>query len=122
MTPKAHDIRHATEPGDYIYCRTGRRPGRLRTQTLSTNRSGVMGTMRGQYIITSLTVLTLALAHSDDEHGGEHNMHTHPVPASNVTSGDEASYYFAYEPHKGWLYLHIFAMVVAWVFVMPIGK
>ena len=85
-----------------------------------------MGTARRQHIITGLTVLTLAtlaLAHSDDERGGEHNMHTdHPVPVSNATSGDEASYYFAYEPHKGWLYLHILTMVVAWVFVMPIGK
>ncbi|KAF8543021.1 hypothetical protein BDD12DRAFT_916052 [Trichophaea hybrida] len=46
----------------------------------------------------------------------------HPAAINNTTQvNNTTTNYFSYEPHKGWLYLHVLTMVLAWVIVMPVS-
>jgi hypothetical protein len=83
--------------------------------------------MKRQHILTSLIALTLALtvlAHGhENAHGNHSPMDMHPAATNNTTPiNDRTTYYFAYELHKGWLYLHVLTMVLGWVIVMPVCK
>ena len=84
--------------------------------------------MANRPLLALLVLASLALAHEHghgDEHGemGIHNNneHSNTPPSHSTSTGEDASYYFALAPHRGWLYLHILTMLFSWVIVMPLG-
>lgn len=71
-----------------------------------------------------LEVLPLADAHGDG-YGAAANNTWHrgdgaPEMESNLSSMS-ASSYFKYNPHARLIYTHVLFMVLAWMFVLPIG-
>ena len=58
------------------------------------------------------------------EHPVAHNGTTHSLVSLNMTSAHSSApdSYYAYPQHSGLMLAHIIVMVVAWLFVLPIGK
>lgn len=78
-------------------------------------------------VVVALGIVPLALAHSAQEDGANiMNMDmdtSHSADEPNKPDTD--SYpptYFALADHAGVMYAHIGTMVLAWVFVLPVGK
>lgn len=75
----------------------------------------------GTALVVALTSLSTALAHSDDmEGGGQIGGHN----TGNHTDSPQDNYpptYFSHPGYAGLMYAHIGLMVVAWVFVLPVG-
>lgn len=70
---------------------------------------------------------TTALAHGDESgeifghgHVSTYASMVHEITATNKTQYAET--YFAHTGHVATIYAHIILMVLAWVFVLPIGK
>ena len=61
---------------------------------------------------------SVAIAHSNDE---GMSMDISDAPA-RPTSTSVPETYFRYSEHVGLMMAHIFLMVIAWVFILPIGK
>jgi hypothetical protein len=51
---------------------------------------------------------------------GEDKMNMETQGSSKMDSSPTS--YFRYLEHGGWIYGHIFAMVLAWTVVLPLGK
>jgi hypothetical protein len=81
---------------------------------------GATHILTGLIALASLSLTTLA--HDHDEHGknGEHGEGMHTAVPSSPTGTDNASFYFVYAPHRGWLILHILTMILGWVVLMPL--
>jgi hypothetical protein len=60
-----------------------------------------------------------AAAHGSESKHDNHTMH-HGSPAEDPA--DYPPTYFAHPDHVAVIYSHIALMVIAWVFVLPIGK
>jgi hypothetical protein len=64
--------------------------------------------------------------HGDSGHGMDmgHTVSSASAPAATAAVAEpEAPHnYFSFPDHRGFLYAHIFTMMVAWVFVMPMGE
>jgi hypothetical protein len=58
---------------------------------------------------------------SMDMHSAEASQTPSAHAADNVSSSDPTSY-FAYQEHVGSIIAHIGLMVLAWFFVLPLGK
>lgn len=73
-----------------------------------------------------LGLVPLVLAHGANEDGGDSmNMDMDISHGAGGSKPDPDSYpptYFALADHAGLIYAHIVAMVLAWVFVLPVGK
>jgi hypothetical protein len=79
-------------------------------------------------LVAIIGALPLVLAHPHGGgHGGEEEMDdmdmVHAMVSEEPTPDPSASdaTYFAHPDFKGAIYAHIALMVIAWVFVLPIG-
>jgi len=71
-----------------------------------------------------LGLVSIAIAHGHDE-DMDIDMGDSSIARPNITSAANVvapSSYFRYGEHSGLLMAHIFLMVIAWVFVLPIGR
>lgn len=75
--------------------------------------------------VALLSILVpVVLAHGGDESGMDMDMNMGATAGANETQ-PEVEYpptYFGLDEHKVAIYGHIALMVIAWVFMLPVGK
>jgi hypothetical protein len=70
----------------------------------------------GTILVLGLARLSTVLAHGDDGHG-----HNGSSDHMDEPQDDYPPSYFSHPDHAGLMYGHISVMVIAWVFVLPVG-
>ena len=73
-----------------------------------------------------LASTTVVLAHGHDNHAGEAaDMEFVPSPTSTASMNSSSASpqsYFTYPASRGLIWGHVILMIIAWLFVLPIGK
>jgi uncharacterized protein DUF2427 len=85
--------------------------------------------LRNTTAFVVLALLPAALGHGD-EHGHDaamgHSMadegHDHAAPDAPTPGDEYPDTYFALADHAGLMYAHIALMILAWIFVLPVGE
>ena len=81
-------------------------------------------------IITTTALLgtwSLAGAHGHEHDDGAYNVSMHTTSAQPASTSSTHAYsdgpqsYFGYTTDTGLIYAHIIFMVIAWIFVLPLG-
>lgn len=67
-----------------------------------------------------LPLLPLVAAHGD-EHGETMNMSAHDAPAPHAQAAEHQSYW-SLSDYATLMYWHIGLEILAWVFMLPVGK
>lgn len=77
----------------------------------------------GTALVFGLAFLPTVLAHGDDGggHDGDDHMDMGMDAGMDKPQDDYPPTYFAHPDHAGLMYGHIGLMVVAWVFILPVG-
>jgi hypothetical protein len=84
-------------------------------------RPGCSLTYLGTFIVLGLVFAPTALAHGSDHGDGSESSNdgTHGVPNGETPQYPET--YFSRAESAGVMYAHITFMILAWVFILPVG-
>lgn len=72
-------------------------------------------------ILCCLIAATSTLAHADESE----SMHSHGATVDEATMRNATEYpstYFSHTEYVGTIYAHIALMIIAWVFILPVGR